>query len=250
MKSGAGVYTFACMQASIAAPLEGGLPSDWHRQLRDEFPKPYWQQLQSFLAGQRSAATVLPPTEDVFSAFHYTPFDDVKVLILGQDPYHGLGQAHGLSFSVRPGIKIPPSLRNIYKELQSDLGSAPPQTGYLESWATQGVLMINAVMTVRQSEANSHKGQGWEQFTDKVITTLSERSAPLVFVLWGGYAKKKTKHIDQSVHTIISSGHPSPLSIKHFRDTKPFSKINAALSDMGKTPIDWTIANPATECND
>ncbi len=221
--------------------LQEGLPADWRGVLADEFNKSYFPALEAYVADQRANHTVFPPEDEVFSAFHYTPYEDVKVLILGQDPYHGPGQAHGLSFSVKPGITIPPSLRNMYKELKNDLDIDPPKHGYLEHWAKQGVMMLNAVFTVRQAEPNSHKSQGWEKFTDSVIKKLNERDHRVVFVLWGGYAKKKARLIKNDIHTVITSGHPSPLSIKYFRDTKPYSKVNAALEEVDKTPIDWAI---------
>lgn len=217
------------------------MPQDWSEVLSDEFAKPYFSSLEEFVAKERASATVFPPEAEVFSAFHYTPFEDVKVLILGQDPYHGPGQAHGLSFSVKPGITIPPSLRNMYKELQDDLGCEIPSHGYLEHWAQQGVMMLNAVLTVRQAEPNSHKDQGWEKLTDAVIKALNARDHRVVFVLWGGYAKKKARLIKNSAHAVITSGHPSPLSIKFFRGTKPYSKVNAALEEAGKQPIDWAL---------
>lgn len=221
--------------------LQRDLPEDWQAILLDATNRTSFGDLSTFLESERQSESVLPPVEEVFSAFRYTPFEQVSVLILGQDPYHGPGQAHGLSFSVKPGVKIPPSLRNIYKELQSDLGITAPSHGYLEHWATQGVMMLNAVLTVRQGEANSHKGKGWEDFSDAAISALNAREEPLVFVLWGGYAKKKERLIDTNRHTIIRSGHPSPLSIKHFAGSRPFSKINAALEVLGKSPIDWQI---------
>jgi uracil-DNA glycosylase len=221
--------------------LQELLPADWREVLKAEFTKPYFPKLEAYVAQQRATATVFPPEAEVFSAFHYTPFEDVKVLILGQDPYHGPGQAHGLSFSVKPGVAIPPSLRNMYKELQDDLGCAVPKHGSLEHWAKQGVMMLNAVLTVRQAEPNAHKDQGWEQFTDAVIQKLNEREHRLVFVLWGGYAKKKSKLIKNKAHAIIEGAHPSPLSVQLFMGSKPYSKVNAALAEVGKPPIDWAI---------
>jgi uracil-DNA glycosylase len=221
--------------------LQELMPQDWREVLSDEFKKPYFSTLEEFVAQERASATVFPPEQEVFSAFKYTPFEDVKVLILGQDPYHGPGQAHGLSFSVKPGVTIPPSLRNMYKELNHDLGCPIPNHGYLEHWAKQGVMMLNAVLTVRQAEPNSHKSKGWEKLTDAVIKSLNARDHRVVFVLWGGYAKKKARLIKNDAHAVITSGHPSPLSIKYFRDTKPYSKVNAALEEAGKEPIDWAI---------
>lgn len=219
--------------------LQELLPEDWRKALAVEFAKPYWAPLESFVSEQRASAKVYPPEGEVFSAFHYTPYEDVKVLILGQDPYHQPGQAHGLSFSVKPGVTIPPSLRNIYKELKEDLGVTPPKHGFLEGWAKQGVMMLNAVFTVRDSEPNSHKDQGWEKFTDAVIQQLNARPDRVVFVLWGGYAQKKAKLITGKHHTVLMAAHPSPLSEKKFFGSKPFSQVNAALAEVGKDPIDW-----------
>ncbi len=220
------------------------LPASWQTALGPELEKPYFAQLRAFVDGERAEHTVFPPEEDVFSAFGHTPYEQVNVLLLGQDPYHDNNQAHGLCFSVRPGIKPPPSLVNMYKELKSDLGCAIPNNGYLVPWAEQGMLMINAVLTVRAHTPNSHKGKGWEQFTDAVIRAVNDKDSQVIFVLWGAYAQKKAALIDASRHVIIQSAHPSPLSAKNgFFGSKPFSKINAALRDAGKPEIDWQIPN-------
>ena len=217
------------------------LPADWKAILADELKKPYFQQLKRFVDEERSTHTVFPPEEAVFNAFQLTPYDRVKVLLLGQDPYHGDGQAHGLCFSVRPGVKSPPSLMNTFKELHTDLGCRIPNNGCLTPWAERGVLLLNAVMTVRAHEANSHKDRGWETFTDAVISALSARPRPVVFALWGAYAQKKSKRIDSERHRILTAAHPSPLSVKKFFGGKPFSAINEALEELGETPIDWQL---------
>lgn len=217
------------------------LPSSWQKVIGEELDKPYFQELREFVDEERGKHTVFPPEEDVFNALKLTPYNEVKVLILGQDPYHDDGQAHGLCFSVQPGIKSPPSLVNIFKELQTDLGCGIPNNGYLVPWAELGVLLLNAVLTVQAHQANSHKDKGWEQFTDAVIAKVSEKDDPVVFVLWGAYAQKKAKLIDEDRHTIIKSAHPSPLSATKFFGSKPFSKINKALKAAGKPEIDWQL---------
>lgn len=220
------------------------LPPDWLDALGDEFQKPYWPQLQQFVAAERAQYEVYPPAEDVYSALQTTPLHDVSVFLLGQDPYHGPGQAHGLCFSVRPGVDTPPSLVNIYKELRDDLGCRIPNNGYLMPWAEQGMLMLNAVLTVRAHTPNSHKGKGWETFTDAVLRRVNAKADPVVFVLWGGYAQKKLPLIDTTRHTVVQSAHPSPLSARNgFFGSRPFSHINAALRAAGKRPIDWQIPN-------
>jgi uracil-DNA glycosylase len=186
---------------------------------------------------------VFPPEDEVFAALAATAYDDVKVLVVGQDPYHDDNQAHGMCFSVRPGVKVPPSLRNIYKELGTDLGLTVPDNGYLMPWAEQGVLLLNTVLTVRAHEAASHKNQGWEKFTDAVIKSVNDRDKPVVFVLWGAHARKKAALIDASRHVIVEGAHPSPLSAKKFFGSKPFSQINTALEEMGHEKIDWQIPN-------
>jgi uracil-DNA glycosylase len=217
------------------------LPADWRSVLADEFDKPYFKDLQAFLAGEREHHTVFPPEEDVFNAFKATPFDEVKVLLLGQDPYHGQGQAHGMCFSVRLGVRPPPSLVNMFRELHDDLRCKIPNNGYLEPWAERGVMLLNAVLTVRRGEPNSHKNKGWEKFTDAVIKALNDRKKPVVFVLWGGYAQKKGKLIKAPQHRIVKAAHPSPLSMAKFMGSKPFSAINKALEEVGQEPIDWQI---------
>lgn len=229
----------------MSHPSDSTIPSEesWKQRLYHECSKPYMSDLNAFLKREKAAGKVIyPKNTDRFKAFELTPFDKVKVVILGQDPYHGEHQAHGLCFSVKPGVKIPPSLLNIYKELQSDLGITPVQHGYLEHWAMQGVLLLNSVLTVEQGLAASHQGKGWERFTDEVIARLNAREQPLAFVLWGGYAKRKGAIIDASRHLVLSSAHPSPLSAsKGFFGSKPFSRLNAWLSQHGQTPIDWQL---------
>lgn len=217
------------------------LPEDWQELLEGELEKPYFQQLYDFVLEERKKYTVFPPAKEVFSALRLTPYARVKVLLLGQDPYHDHNQAHGLCFSVRPGITPPPSLRNIFKELHDDLGCRIPNNGYLVPWAEQGVLLLNAVLTVRAHEAASHANHGWETFTDAIIRRVNEKSEPVVFVLWGGYARKKKSLIDTERHHIIESAHPSPLSSRQFFGSRPFSKINQALRDSGKEEINWQL---------
>lgn len=214
----------------------------WKEALAGEREKPYFQELVAFVARERAQFTVFPPEKDVFNAQRYTEYSDVKVVILGQDPYHDFNQAHGLAFSVRPGVQTPPSLANIFKELHEDLGCAIPNNGYLVPWAKQGVLLLNTVLTVRAHEANSHRGKGWETFTDTVIRAVSNRADPVVFVLWGAPARKKTALIDTTRHTIVQSAHPSPLSAHTgFFGSRPFSRINEALRRAGKPEIDWQL---------
>jgi uracil-DNA glycosylase len=217
------------------------LPESWQDAVGAETEKPYFKELADFVEQERERGPVYPPREEVFAALDATPFDQVKVLVLGQDPYHGEGQGHGLCFSVRPGVKIPPSLRNIYKELRDDLGHPVPDNGYLMPWAKKGVLLLNAVLTVRAGEANSHKGKGWERFTDEVIHAVAARSDPAVFVLWGNYAKKKLPLIDTERHAVVQGAHPSPLSARKFLGSRPFSAIESAVEKQGHTPIDWRI---------
>ncbi len=220
------------------------METSWQSVLIEETRKPYFNALQQFVTQARTQNRVFPPAAEVFSALDLTPYAQVKVLILGQDPYHDDGQAHGLCFSVRPGVAIPPSLMNIFKELQSDLGCTLPNNGYLVPWAQQGVLLLNAVLTVQAHQANSHKDQGWETFTDAVIQAVNAKTERVVFVLWGAYARKKISLIDQTRHLVIESPHPSPLSAhRGFFGSRPFSKINAALREAGKPAIDWQIAN-------
>ena len=224
--------------------MEHILKNDWEPLLAPEFEKPYYQKLRQFLKEEYSTHVIYPKANDIFNALHYTSYKDTKVVILGQDPYHGPDQAYGLSFSVQPGVKTPPSLQNMYKELHADLGCEIPNNGYLVKWAEQGVLLLNAVLTVRQGEANSHKGKGWEHFTDHVIELLNEREKPLIFILWGRHAQAKKKLITNSNHHIIESVHPSPLSARRgFFGSKPFSKVNDLLSSMDEKKIDWQIPN-------
>ena len=233
---------FGSTPASPKPLFPAGLPDDWKAALEPEFSAPYFHDLKDFLVRERQEHTVFPPAPDVFNALRFTPLSDVKVLILGQDPYHRPGQAHGLSFSVRPGVTVPPSLRNIYKELTTDLpGFTAPRHGYLKHWADQGVLLLNAVLTVREGQANSHQGKGWETFTDAVIRTVNARPERVVFVLWGAYARKKAKLITGPQHVIVESAHPSPLSEAKFFGSRPFSRVNAALEEDGQAPIDWLL---------
>lgn len=218
------------------------LGNDWTEILRAEFEKNYYLELESFLEKEYKTKTVYPIVDDIFNALKFTSFKDTKVVILGQDPYHGKEQSHGLSFSVKKGVKIPPSLRNIYKELHSDLGCTIPNNGYLKSWADQGVLLLNTSLTVRQAEANSHNKIGWEVFTDRIIKLLNQREEPIVFILWGNNAKSKEALITNDKHFIIKSFHPSPLSASRgFFGSKPFSKTNDFLRSIGEKPIDWQI---------
>ncbi|MEM7096383.1 MAG: uracil-DNA glycosylase [Actinomycetota bacterium] len=215
--------------------------TDWNPLLRSEFEEPYWPSLQEFVRAERASATIYPAHEDVFAALHLTPYADTKVVILGQDPYHGPGQAHGLSFSVRPGTDIPPSLRNIYKELADDLDIAPVNHGFLESWARSGVLLLNTSLTVRAHQAGSHRGKGWETFTDRVIQVVSAKPETCVFILWGNNARAK-KPLIAPHHQVIESPHPSPLSASRgFFGSKPFSRANAALTAAGRDSIDWRL---------
>src|SRR5258706_12246871 len=228
------------MSTSLAACL----PDSWRPLLSAELTQPYSARLDGFAAAQRAAQRVFPREEGVFTALKVGAPDEVGVVLLGQGPYHDDGQAHGLAFSVRPGIKPPPSLANIFAELKSDLGCHPPNNGYLVPWAKQGVLLLNAVLTVRAHQPNSHKNQGWERFTDAVIRAVNSRPEPVVFVLWGGYAQKKVPLVDTARHVIVQSAHPSPLSARNgFFGSKPFSKINTALRATGKPVIDWQLPN-------
>lgn len=216
--------------------------NSWQEILADEFQKPYYQELRQFLKNEYQTQQIHPDMYHIFEALEKTPYEEVKVVILGQDPYHGPNQAHGLSFSVQPGIKVPPSLKNIYKELEADLGISPVSHGYLTSWAEQGVLLLNSVLTVRESQAYSHRGKGWEKLTDEIIQKLNQREKPIVFILWGKPAQQKISMIDTTKHLIISSVHPSPLSAhRGFFGSKPFSQTNQALLQMGETPINWQL---------
>jgi len=214
----------------------------WKSRLNPQFEQPYMKALRKALVERRkSGATIYPTPDQWFASFNLTPFDRVKVVILGQDPYHGPGQAHGLCFSVLPGVPIPPSLRNVYKELQSDLGIEPVKHGYLQSWAKQGVFLLNSVLTVEHGAAASHQGLGWETFTDAVIDSINSGTEKTVFMLWGGYAKRKGQMIDQNRHLVLQSAHPSPLSVRGFTGCKHFSKANAYLQQQGKEAVDWQL---------
>jgi uracil-DNA glycosylase len=217
------------------------LNDSWKNRLNGEFTQPYMQQLKAFLQQRKEAnARVYPRGSLIFNALNTTPFDKVKVVILGQDPYHGPGQAHGLSFSVPEGVQHPPSLQNIFKELQNDLGKPVPRHGLLQHWAEQGVLLLNSVLTVEEGQAAAHAGKGWELFTDKIIHLLNDEREHIVFILWGSYAQKKGQFIDRKKHLVIESVHPSPLSAhRGFFGSKPFSQANAYLSQHGITPINW-----------
>ena len=218
------------------------IEASWKQVLNNEFEKDYFIKLTEFVKNEYATKTIYPPKSQIFSAFDYTSFDDVKVVIIGQDPYHGENQANGLSFSVGDGVKIPPSLRNIYKELKTDLGIEDSNSGNLEAWAKQGVLLLNATLTVEAANAGSHQNKGWEDFTDAVIKLLSEEKENLVFVLWGSYAQKKGKKINREKHFVIESAHPSPLSVyRGFWDSKPFSKTNEYLKSKNVQEIDWKI---------
>lgn len=222
----------------------GMIENDWLAELEPEFRKPYYKTLYEFVKTEYSTTQVFPPADDIFNAFHLTPLSQVKVVILGQDPYHNTGQAHGLCFSVKPDVDIPPSLVNIYKELNSDLGCYIPNNGYLVKWAKQGVLLLNTVLTVRAHQANSHRGQGWEEFTDAAIKVLNHQDRPIVFILWGRPAQTKKRMLDNPCHLILEAPHPSPLSAHSgFFGSKPFSQTNRFLEEHGETPIDWQIEN-------
>ena len=216
--------------------------NDWAKVLAPEYNKPYYRKLFDFVGKEYSTHTIYPPGDDIFNAFHLTPLSKVKVVILGQDPYHNVGQAHGLCFSVKKGVDIPPSLVNIYKELHDDLGCTIPNHGCLTKWAEQGVLMLNTVLTVRAHQANSHRGIGWEEFTDAAIMALNSQDRPIVFILWGGPAQRKASMLHNPKHLILKAPHPSPLSAyRGFFGSKPFSQTNAFLEEHGLEPIDWQI---------
>ena len=218
------------------------IPSNWRAVLGAEAGKPYFHALAAFLLTERATKTIFPPEEDVFRALALTSPEDVKVVLLGQDPYHDDGQAHGLCFSVRSPTRVPPSLKNIFRELKEDLGvEVPNGVGELSAWGRQGVLLLNTVLTVEAHEAASHKKKGWELFTDAVINKVNEAAQPVVFCLWGAHAQKKAKLVDQTRHALVEGAHPSPLSMNKFFGSRPFSKINAALVEKGRAPIDWSI---------
>lgn len=220
------------------------LSNDWMNAVEEEFHKPYYRELYQFIKEEYSNFVIYPPAEDIFNAFHFTPLSEVKVVIIGQDPYHNVGQAHGLCFSVQPGTEIPPSLVNIYKELQDDLGCYIPNNGYLEKWARQGVLLLNTVLTVRAHQANSHQGKGWEKFTDAIIHAVNQKNEPVVFLLWGRPAQMKKSMLTNPNHLILEAPHPSPLSAyRGFFGCKHFCKANEFLEQNGIKPIDWQIEN-------
>lgn len=218
------------------------ITNDWFEELEEEFHKPYYKELYQFVKNEYNTTQVFPPSDDIFNAFHLTPLSEVKVVIIGQDPYHNIGQAHGLCFSVKPDVDIPPSLVNIYKELHDDLGCTIPNNGYLVKWAKQGVLMLNSVLTVRAHMANSHRGKGWEEFTDAAIRALNKQDRPIVFILWGRPAQQKERMLNNPKHLILKAPHPSPLSAyQGFFGSKPFSTTNRFLEEHGIKAIDWQI---------
>ena len=221
------------------------ITNDWLDEIQNEFSKPYYKELYKFVKSEYESQRIFPPAEDIFNAFHFTPLSEVKVLLLGQDPYHNERQAHGLSFSVLPEQKdIPPSLQNIYKELQDDCGCYIPNNGYLKKWADQGVLLLNTVLTVRAHQANSHQHKGWEKFTDAIIQAVNKQDRPIVYMLWGKPAQSKIKMLDNPKHLILKAPHPSPLSaFRGFFGCKHFSQANAFLEEHGIAPIDWQIEN-------
>lgn len=236
----------AARASSIALVVMGFVTeearTDWNPILRTEFAKPYWGELQAFVRTEREQHAVYPPAADVFAALHLTTFAETRVVILGQDPYHGPRQAHGLCFSVQRGVRVPPSLVNIHRELHDDVGVEIPGHGNLEAWAVQGVLLLNTTLTVRAGQAASHQGHGWETFTDEVIRAVSAKGHPVVFILWGSHARRKKALIDTARHTIIESAHPSPLSAHNgFFGSKPFSRTNAALAAAALDEIDWRL---------
>lgn len=216
--------------------------NDWDTILADEFKKPYYLALRQFLKEEYSSKVIYPSMYDIFNAFRYTPYSDVKVVLLGQDPYHGAGQAHGLCFSVKDGVAPPPSLVNLFKELNHDVGCTVPQSGCLTKWAERGVMLLNSVLTVREGAAGSHRGKGWETFTDSVISRLNDRKVPIVFMLWGNYAKSKIPLITSDRHLVLTAAHPSPLSASYgFFGCRHFSKANDFLVSSGMTPVDWQL---------
>lgn len=218
--------------------------NDWGQYLKEEMAQPYYRQLRQFLIGEYSTKQIYPDMYSIFNALHYTSYADTKVLILGQDPYHEPGQAHGLSFSVQPNVPPPPSLVNIFKELETDLGCTVPNNGCLEPWARQGVLLLNTVLTVQAHRANSHRDKGWEIFTDKIISLLNQREKPVAFILWGSPARRKKAMITNPQHFIVESPHPSPLSAyRGFFGSRPFSRVNKFLESVGEKPINWQLPN-------
>lgn len=219
------------------------MDSSWKDRVKEELAKPYMRELADFLQNERSEGVVYPPVEEVFSAFSLTPYESVKVVIMGQDPYHGPGQAHGLSFSVPKGVSLPPSLKNVYKEIERDLGFVPGEHGFLASWAKQGVFLLNAILTVRAGQPKSHHGKGWESFTDHVVDLLIEKKEPVIFLLWGKSAQEKgSKLASHPYHRVLTAAHPSPYSAANFLGCRHFSKVNAWLIEQGKLPIDWKLS--------
>lgn len=223
--------------------MQDNLCKSWKQLLNDEFNKDYFEQLNTFLDLEYKNESVFPPRQRVFEAFNLCPFEDVKVVIFGQDPYHGEGQAHGLAFSVQNQIKLPPSLKNIFKELKTDLGLEAPEHGNLEKWAKEGVLLLNSVLTVRKSEAGSHRKAGWEKLTDKVVELLNDKDQSIVFILWGRDAQKKGEKINKDKHLVLECAHPSPFSVRKFYGNRHFSKANSFLKAQGLSEIDWDLAS-------
>jgi uracil-DNA glycosylase len=221
--------------------LLDALPASWRAALTPYLDAGDTAALSAFVAAEYAAGPVFPPLDDLFTAYRLCLPENCRVVLLGQDPYHRLGQAHGLSFSVRPGVRMPPSLRNVFKELAADLGVAAPATGDLTGWAEQGVLLLNAVLTVREGAAGSHAGKGWEAFTDATIRALNDRDERIVFLLWGGYARRKAGLVTNPVHVVLEAGHPSPLNTRGFLGCRPFSAANKALADAGRTPVEWSL---------
>jgi uracil-DNA glycosylase len=221
--------------------MDLSIPPSWKSHLWEEFEKPYFKSLMTYINEEYTSYTCFPPSNQIFAAFQHCSFEKVKVIIIGQDPYHGQGQANGLCFSVNDGIKHPPSLMNIFKELESDIGKPYPESGNLEAWAKQGVLLLNTILTVREGAAGSHQNKGWETFTDRVIKTISDKKEKVIFLLWGGYAQRKAKLIDEAKHHILVCGHPSPLSANrgYWFGNKQFSKTNSLLEQVGQTPLVW-----------
>jgi uracil-DNA glycosylase len=217
------------------------LPPPWRDALRPHLDTADTAALSAFVTAEYATGPVFPPLDDLFTAYRLCPPEACRVVLLGQDPYHRPGQAHGLSFSVRPGVRTPPSLRNVFKELAADLGVAVPATGDLTGWAAQGVLLLNAVLTVREGAAGSHAGRGWEAFTDATIRGLNDRDERIVFLLWGGYARRKAGLVTNPVHVVLEAGHPSPLNTRGFLGCRPFSAANKALADAGRTPVEWSL---------
>ena len=221
--------------------LLDALPESWRTAIRPHLDTGDVAALSAFVTAEYAAGPVFPPLDDLFTAYRLCPPEACRVVLLGQDPYHRPGQAHGLSFSVRPGVRVPPSLRNVFKELAADLGVAAPATGDLTGWAAQGVLLLNAVLTVREGAAGSHAGKGWEAFTDATIRALNDRDERIVFLLWGGYARRKAGLVTNPVHVVLEAGHPSPLNTRGFLGCRPFSAANKALADAGRTPVEWSL---------